>query len=376
MPTDTIPHETLATIGLVCGLALTAIGLVAVARRYSASGFAVALIGLLGIAFAGTWSVRELAQLRAAVVTSPAPPAAPTVPEPNQAVQEALTRARDAESLAATATSERDEARRKAEDAEAALTTERTARDAAREAARQEAAADAQSRAEASAKAALARAEEEIAGLRRRIAELERPPAASDPTVPVTEVVAYMRSLIGKRLDTPFYEIAPLPGAELVEGLTGSWYVLRLKVDGVPLTFPDARFRLDGDPARMGPGIEQAQRDVLDPVALLAKDHRVFVRGSADARRVIGSDADQPSAQQLAVLTPLGDGRYGRSTAQRPIMTPLRNDDLPALRADWLRGRLTAAGMSEPIDILATTPSANPGGGVQRTAEIVLYVDW
>jgi hypothetical protein len=57
------------------------------------------------------------------------------------------------------------------------------------------------------------------------------------------------------------------------------------------------------------------------------------------------------------------------------VTVPVQNEDLPTLRADWLREivrRVLGAVVSGDIEILENPPRQEH----RRTAEIVLFVEW
>ena len=89
--------------------------------------------------------------------------------------------------------------------------------------------------------------------------------------------------------------------------------------------------------------------EILGLAGQVAKRSRLFLRGGADSRRIAGA-TEIPDGYELLVL-PLREGKY-RMDGQRMLpKEPVRNEDLPNLRADWLRqqSKLGASTVQELI---------------------------
>jgi hypothetical protein len=237
---------------------------------------------------------------------------------------------------------------------------------------------DAESQGQA-ARARVAELERQVVDLSLQVKALEAklsvilPSPTPPPRAALVDPVQ-LRELIGKRIVTPCYSIEPLEPRELVDGLPGSWYLIRLRITDAPLIFPDRQFRLPDTDAV----VESARTlvsDFLGPVARTAGKHRIFVRGGADPRPVTKT-TDEPDTAQLWVLPQLPRGTYAAKPEMRRVAKAVRNEDLPGLRADWLRrqlSRILPLGNSVgTVDILDDAP----GPGRERTAELVLFVDW
>ena len=156
---------------------------------------------------------------------------------------------------------------------------------------------------------------------------------------------------------------------QLISGYKGNWYVVRLLQRSRPLTFADRQFVLT-DASGIKDSIVRLREDVLAQLPLTAKQWKVFVRGTADQRRVAG-----PVGRELSYLPRLPSGTHESATKGKLVAVPVQNEDLPTLRADWLReiirpvmGSLGTA----DIEILENPPQQGQG----RTAELVLYVEW
>lgn len=184
-----------------------------------------------------------------------------------------------------------------------------------------------------------------------------------------------LRDRLASRQDTTSYVIEPMAASELVAGLKGAWYVVRLKgANGRPLAFDDRQF---SSPTQLPALIANAGRldaDVLAPLAKDAKQLRLFLRGSAD-RRPIAKPTAAP-AFAIAYLKQHADGRYaiGDEAVQAAVM-PLRNEHLPNLRADWLRREIGPALPSvKPAQVaILENPPIND---TERGVELLLHVEW
>jgi hypothetical protein len=208
------------------------------------------------------------------------------------------------------------------------------------------------------------------------IAELEN----KQPLLPLRqpEVPAIdrerVRRILENRLDTPFYTSQPLPQRTLVAGLSGSWYVVRLKLGDKPLTFADGQFRIPEAVQGVKESAQELRDGMLGLVRPVAKNTGLFLRGGADPRPLVRV-AEPPDPRELLILPRQQDGNYARDPQRLHPAAPVRNEDLPILRADWLRQHirpvLLTQGSAE-IEILENPPAP----GQERTADLMLYVEW
>jgi hypothetical protein len=167
--------------------------------------------------------------------------------------------------------------------------------------------------------------------------------------------------------DRPFYSTEE--ERELIAGRKGTWYVVRLLQGGKDWNFADRQFVLS-DSTEIKASIVHLRADVLVPLSQAGKYWRLFVRGAADPRRVAG-----PVGRDLAYLPRLPDGTYASEPRSDRVNILAKNDDLPTLRADWLREIVRSVLgdiVSGDIDILENPPQQEHG----RTAELVLFVEW
>lgn len=187
---------------------------------------------------------------------------------------------------------------------------------------------------------------------------LPPPPATPDPED------------IRRKLESghPQYYVAE-PESGLISGMEGTWYSVQLRQAGKSWNFDDRQFVL-ADAAEIKASVSRLRDDVLIPLSKSKTDWRLFVRGAADARPVSG-----PVAREVAYLPRLPDGTHAPNSTPRRVPIVVQNQELPILRADWLREvirPLLANSTTAEIEILENPPQPEH----DRTAELVLWVNW
>jgi hypothetical protein len=330
-----------AMMAVFASLGLVALSIAYLARRFSRSALVVALVGLLGLTSAAT-----LASLNGTMIGPVAPPK-PITPTPG--CQKPI-------STVCPSQNELDQVRA---ELSAALTR-------AKEAEQKAASTSLDNEA---LKFELKEAKEKLNDALKRIAELEPPPLP-------TTTDALIRSTLRQRRETPFYVSEPIQQGALVADLNGSWYRIQLKVRNKSLTFPGRQFKLSDQREDILESVGNLNKDLFGPVSKVAKQTAIFVRGSADARRIVGS-TDAPLNRPISILVIQPDGTYAATTKQQTYKpsVPVRNEDLPNLRAEWLRETVSPVvelSESNKIRILENVPRAEQ----ERTAEFFLFVQW
>lgn len=341
----------IATFAMFSGLGLVALALVLMARRYTLPALVIGLSGLLPLTASAAWVVRAW-------------PANNVQTESDMV--EALRR-EIADLKAQTARKDADLEAERQKGAEAESERQALLKRANEQERR---ATELQRQADDLATQLEPRERESVAV---SVKPVEPPRSSPEPTRLREGDAAYMQSLISKRIETPHYSVEPLGQRELVAGLNGHWYVLRLRLNGEPLVFPDRRFRLDpGDALRKT--MEHLVHDILRPVARLADAHRVFVRGGADSRRVSGA-TEAPGTTELMVLPRSSESTWRDQPEVHRMTGVISNEDLPALRAEWLRSQISPL-LPEGPTAVASILANSPGPDQERAAEIMLYIRW
>ncbi len=315
-----------ATLLLFPGLGLVALAIGLLSRRYSAAALAVGLTGLLTLTTASTW------------ISSAGPMADTTQPSmsmsDNTELKESMA---EVERLVGEL---RDQGRK----ATAATARNTELEEKVREAQHGRAA-----------------AERKVALVEAKLRDVPATPPSPRP--PDLQIVR------GKLADgdRPFY--ATQEERELIPGRRGTWYAVRLLQGGRDWNFADRQFVLS-DSTEIKASVAHLRDDVLVPLSHAGKYWRLFVRGAADARRVAG-----PVGRELSYLPRLSNGTHEPKPRGKQVIVPVQNEDLPTLRADWLREivrPVLGAVVSDDIDILENPPQQEH----ERTAELVLFVEW
>jgi hypothetical protein len=303
-----------------------ALGIGLLSRRYSASALAVGLAGLLILATASTWINSAGGMTGAAHPRKPMSDKAElkkTDAEVERLVGELSDERR--KTAAATAnTTELEEKVRAAEDGKA-------------------------------------EAERKVALLEAKLRDVQ----ATLPSPRLVDLQVIRRKLADG--DQPFYSTEE--EEELIAGRKGTWHVVRLLQGGKDWSFADRQFVVS-DSREIKASMVHLRDDVLVPLSQAGKYWRLFVRGAADSRRVA-----RPVGRDLAYLPRLPDGTYASEPRSDRLNILAKNDDLPTLRADWLREIVRSVLgdiVSGDIDILENPPEQEHG----RTAELVLFVEW
>jgi hypothetical protein len=316
----------IASLLLFPGLGLVALGIGLLSRRYSASAIAVGLAGLLILATAATW-INSAGGMTGATHSSKPLSDNAEQKETNAEVERLVGELSDERRKATAATAsarELEEKVRAAQDGKAA-------------------------------------AERKVALLEAKLRDVQ----ATQPSPRPADLQLVRRKLADG--DRPFYSTDE--ERELIAGRNGTWYVVRLLQGGRDWSFADRQFVLS-DSTEIKASIVHLRDDVLVPLSQAEKYWRLFVRGAADPRRVAG-----PVGRDLAYLPRLPDGTYASEPRSDRVNVLAKNEDLPTLRADWLREIVRSVlgdVVSHDIDILENPPRQEHG----RTAELVLFVEW
>jgi hypothetical protein len=184
-----------------------------------------------------------------------------------------------------------------------------------------------------------------------------------------------VRAFLDKRLMTPFYSSEPLPQSELVSGHVGRWYLLRPRLGDEPLAFRGGAYTLPDEAAFMDASLTRIVQDIVAPVQRSERKYRIFVRGGADQSPLTRPVEPAPIAE-IKVLPRLAGNGYGAQPQMHRIGEPVRNEDLPVLRADWLRQQLSPhlSIVVPKADVAILDEPPGPGRG--RAAEILMFVAW
>jgi hypothetical protein len=344
-----IASRIIATVVVFTSLSVVALALALIARRYSVAALTIGLAGLLALTTAATWITRtgtanefagnrELERLR----------------ERNQELEKQIevTQSERDRALRDLATA-RDETGR----TETALKAEQTKRQ------------EAEDRAKA--------VEERVAAEQRANPPPATPPRRAMPQPAGTADGLDIRRRLDSHLGTKLYAAQPLEQTELVAGLAGSWYFVRLQRGGKPFVFRNRQFRMPEVVQEIKESALQLQKDILAPIEHVAKRSRLFLRGGADPRPISGA-TEAPDAREIQILQRLNDatGRYGRDPHSKRPADPVRNEDLPDLRADWLRQQIRTVIPTVGLADIEILENRHPSQDQERTVDLIMYVEW
>jgi hypothetical protein len=351
-----VTASTIAAVVVFAGLGLVALALGLLVRRYSGHALASGLVGLLALTTASTWiiysrrdtDVRVINKLKGEIAAL------------NKELQGLREQRQEQENRVAASQAANDQIRTDRNTAHARLG------EAQQEIERSKAASE-------QLRVDLQEGRAKIAVLERKLFDAQRPQPPTPQAAPSGADSADVRRKLDSRVDTPFYTFQPIEQRTLVAGLTGSWYVIRPKLGGKSFVFADGQFRLPGGVQELTESVLQLREDVLTPIRQVAKGLRLFLRGAADYRRLLGAPKEL-DARELRILPRLPDGTYGAIPRRPPHPAHLRNEDLPNLRADWLSQHIRSVLSLESADIaILENP---PATGHERTVDIILYVEW
>lgn len=367
------------------GLVALSIGLLS--RRYSAAALAIGLAGLLALTVASTWLItappltvtaplpeslapknkteplKDTPPALAPVVSTSPSPVSPDVAQLQTNLEKAQSELERLRSERRAEQALREEAERKREVAE------RVSADASLQArVAEEKIVDLRTKL-GDAQAARVSAEHRLALAQQKAGSPQPPPAPSQPSPSPTLLNA---ADIRQRLVSGGgrHWTAQKLDRELISGWNGEWYLVRLLRNGEAWSFRDREFALADASKDIAASAAQLRDELLLPLSKTPTRWHLYVRGTADARQVVG-----PAGREVAYLPLQPDGTYApQSEARARIPVRIQNDRLPQLRADWLRQvvhPVIGAVGAKDIAILENPPGPDQG----RTAELVLYVE-
>ncbi len=365
-----------ATFLLFPGIGLICLALALLVRRYSASALAVGLTGLLTLTAASTWIAAARPMVNETQRNS--------LTAPDDALKYAMERLKVdnahklkaeqqgrvyAERRAMSAESQAEALTAKYADLERALRKMEKAETEAKRNSSFQIRRLSNSVAEIKKlNEAIRKANEGKREALSRVAALEKqlqssrvaPPAPSMPDA----------AAIRRKLETPNSHYFVLKKDQaLIAGRKGEWYVVRLLRAGGEWQFADRQFALP-DASELKANAKRFRTDILAPLSRTGKRWTLFVRGSADGRRVAG-----PVRRVLPYLPLLPNGTYSPKATSKRLAIPVQNEHLPMLRADWLR-KIVQSALSpmKATDIAILENPPQPGNS--RMAELVMVVEW
>ncbi|MEO1281778.1 MAG: hypothetical protein AAFV69_08595 [Pseudomonadota bacterium] len=185
-----------------------------------------------------------------------------------------------------------------------------------------------------------------------------------------------LKSKLAYGVETDDYTVEVFPDNELVRGQRGSYYAIDLKNadTGVKFGFEAGRYTLDRSQREFRASLNAFMRDVLTKLDGKAR-YRLLVRGSADVSRFNGRQDTENTFNRVTYMREVGDGRYTNETKTRQLTTRITNDDLPFLRAKFLKELINDVYPQKRPDVLEGVVT-DKVSQLDRNAEILLFVGW
>jgi hypothetical protein len=213
--------------------------------------------------------------------------------------------------------------------------------------------------------------------VRRKSGRADAPPLAMPAPLagsPPGPPLADLRPRLRRGIQSDGFTVSPLKEGAPTREKVGQWYVVRLnEAAGRPLSFAKRQFRKPEAVPALTASAQRLEQEVLARLAASgAKSWRLFVRGSADTMPVVRATEAPPQSMTYVPRRADGTWDFG-AKRERTFAERVRNDDLPNLRANWLREEIARAVPSAgPIEVLGNSPSR----AGQRTVELLMYVEW
>lgn len=223
---------------------------------------------------------------------------------------------------------------------------------------------------------------EQVVDAARELRNLQPRQVATPPSpVPVqrqdqTRDLMQLKDRMGARLTTPNYDVEVYPDRELIGGRPGRYYVVDLKeaASGVRYYFEGGRYTISRSSAEFRSSLNAFIADVLGKMEGNVR-YDLFVRGSADRKPYQGRFEPGFEYRHLRFLRSAGGDRYRTETGERMLDNVVRNEDLPDLRATFIRNLVAESYPVKPPIVLegSVTPKHD---NRDRNVELILFVDW
>jgi hypothetical protein len=223
---------------------------------------------------------------------------------------------------------------------------------------------------------------EQIVDTARELRNLQPRSVAAPPSPALvqrqdqTRDLMQLKDRMGARLSTPSYDVEVYPDRELIGGRPGRYYVVDLKeaVSGVRYYFEGGRYTISRSSAEFRTSLNTFIADVLGKMEGNVR-YDLFVRGSADRKPYQGRFEPGFEYRQVRFLRSAGGDRYRNDTGERTLDSVVRNEDLPDLRATFIRNLVAESYPVKPPIVLegSVTPKLD---NRDRNVELILFVDW
>jgi hypothetical protein len=242
----------------------------------------------------------------------------------------------------------------------------------------------------------------ENAVIRKKADELEKrtvvpvtvtPPPPPGPAVIVDEGLVNLKAQLEKRHSKPLYTIEKQTDMQVGAGRIGSYYLIELldPVAKTSIRFADGKYTLSGGDEAFETAFSEVVRDIISAFDSHAR-YEFFIRAKADERRILNPSRlpDQGAFRVVRYLPRAECNRYLGNVSEQTLGDRVRNENLPILRAAYLRNLITTqltglrrTSSEQPLatileGVIAGQPNAVCKGDSDKplSAEILLFVDW
>lgn len=214
-----------------------------------------------------------------------------------------------------------------------------------------------------------------LADLQTRAAFVPEPPQRSQ-AMDETRALISLKDQMSTRLETKNYDVELYPERELVGGRQGKYYVIDLKdaANGIRYYFEGGKYSLARGNAEFRSSLNAFIADVLKKIDGKVR-YDLFVRGSADAKPYQGRMERGLEYPSIALLRHAGNDRYASQPSELQLASTIKNEDLPNLRAAFMRDVVAENYPVKRPMVLEGAVSAKPNDR-DRNVELILFVDW
>jgi len=196
------------------------------------------------------------------------------------------------------------------------------------------------------------------------------------------EILIQLRTTISVTVENNFYIIQPYAGTnELVQGKKGTYYRVELKsmIPTEKVLFKGGEYVIDGFNPKFSESINHFNEDIINNLKAGGVPFQIYVMGSADQ---IGAGLHwnlAPGYEYRSVRfhKRLGSNLFS-SELEPPVVipNPYTNNDLPNLRAEFIRNTLGNDPYNLSADILEGGITENYSQPLDRNVVFLLYIAW
>lgn len=196
------------------------------------------------------------------------------------------------------------------------------------------------------------------------------------PATALAEELRDLKERMAYGYSTDDYNVEVFPDNEMIKGKKGSYYVIDLKdaEGGAKFGFAAGKYTLDRSDKKFRKALSVFMRDVAEKLEGNI-DYQLMVRGSADAAAYRGLQNKDYQYREISYLPEVGEGRYLTTETVRQVEVKIVNEDLPFLRAKYLKELVGDVYPTSVANILEgqITSKVNKR---DRNAELLLFVNW